>query len=58
MSTWGVWGYWGIVVGLAALVMIFFVAEEILSRAPKSEGLKDASAAQREPAPASTRRAA
>lgn len=30
MSTWGAWGYWGIVAGLLVLLAVFFACMEIL----------------------------
>lgn len=58
MSIWGMWGYIGIIIGLVALLAVFFVVMEILYRAPKTAGQNEASAEQRKPAPPRGKRAA
>jgi hypothetical protein len=52
------WGYIGIIIGLVALLAVFFVVMEILYRAPKTAGQNEASAEQRKPAPPRRKRAA
>ncbi len=58
MSIWGMWGYIGIIIGLVALLAVFFVVMGILFPARKSEGEKEASSSRREPAPTRGKRAA
>lgn len=58
MSIWGMWGYIGIIIGLVALLAVFFVVMEILFPTRKSEGQKEASRSRREPAPPRGKRAA
>jgi len=38
MSTWGAWGYWGIVAGLLVLLAIFFACMEILYSTRRGPG--------------------
>jgi len=61
MSTWGAWGYLGIVAGLLVLVAIFFVCMEILYSNAKKRPLTGSTgspAGQEERAPTGSKHAA
>ncbi len=60
MSTWGAWGYIGIVAGLLVMLIVFFGCMEILSSAQKTPrtGDTESPADLRENTPTGTKHAA
>lgn len=58
MSAWDTWGFWGVIIGLVALLATLFASLEIMLPASKTEGQNEESGAQREPSPSSGKRAA